>query len=169
MVFHRSLNGSKSPQVSRNLLCILANLNKAVVWMVSTRPLISKSSSSDINTLATVSSALITNSITVTLMFKNVSFPWQGLRTYPYFLFLSSGQQSPQFGKFSFLLSITYYYHFFIEFFTSSLADGLFLDFEWQLVSSRLQDSSQYSSRSQQCCNLDGLHSSSQFQVLQSL
>ena len=44
MVFHRSLSDSKSPQVSRTLLCILAVLNNAVVWMVSTRPRTSKSS-----------------------------------------------------------------------------------------------------------------------------
>ena len=34
------------------------------------------------------------------------------------------------------------------EFFTSALADGLSVEFEWQQVSSSLQDSSQYSSRS---------------------
>ena len=39
MVFHWSLSDSKSPQVSRSLLSILAVLNKAVVWMVTTRPL----------------------------------------------------------------------------------------------------------------------------------
>ena len=49
MVFHRSLSDSKSPQVSRALLSILADLNNAVVWMVSTRPFISKSSDSFIN------------------------------------------------------------------------------------------------------------------------
>ena len=37
---------SKYPQVSRTLLSILADLKNAVVWMVSTCPLISKSSSS---------------------------------------------------------------------------------------------------------------------------
>ena len=35
------------------------------------------------------------------------------------------------------------------EFFTSALADGLSLEFEWQQVSSSLQDSSQYSGRFQ--------------------
>ena len=40
MVFHWSLSDSKSPQASRTRLSILA----VVVWMVSTRPLISKSS-----------------------------------------------------------------------------------------------------------------------------
>ena len=42
MVFHWCLSDSKSPQVSRTLLSIL---NNAVVWMVTTRPLTSKSSS----------------------------------------------------------------------------------------------------------------------------
>ena len=35
------------------------------------------------------------------------------------------------------------------EFFKSALADGLSQEFEWQQVSSNLQDSSQYSGRSQ--------------------
>ena len=50
-----------------------------------------------------------------------------------------------------------------IVFFTSALADGLPLEFEWQQVSSNLQVSSQYSGRSQYCCSLDGLHSSTNF------
>ena len=45
MVFHCSLSDSKCPQVSRTLLSILAVLNNAVVWIVCTRPPISKSSS----------------------------------------------------------------------------------------------------------------------------
>ena len=49
----------------------------------------------------------------------------------------------------------------------SEYSDGLSLEFEWQQVSSSLQDSSQCSGHSQQCCSLDGLHSSSNFQVLQ--
>ena len=44
MVFHWSLRDSKCPQVSRTLLSILAVLDNAVVWMVSTRPPTSKSS-----------------------------------------------------------------------------------------------------------------------------
>ena len=45
MVFHRSLSDNKSPQVSRTLLSILADLNNTVVWIVSDRPLIPKSPS----------------------------------------------------------------------------------------------------------------------------
>ena len=44
-VFQRSLRQNISPQVSRTHLKILADLNNAVVWMVSNCPLISKSSS----------------------------------------------------------------------------------------------------------------------------
>ena len=54
------------------------------------------------------------------------------------------------------------------EFFTSVLADGLSLEFEWQQVSSGLQDSSQYSGWSQQCCSLVKLDSSLDFQYFQS-
>ena len=38
MVFHWSLSDSKSSQVCRTLLSILAVINNFVVWMVSTRP-----------------------------------------------------------------------------------------------------------------------------------
>ena len=44
MVFHWSLSDSKSPQVSRTRLRILAVLSNAVVWIVFTRPPTSKSS-----------------------------------------------------------------------------------------------------------------------------
>ena len=57
----------------------------------------------------------------------------------------------------------------FFFFFTLAVADGFPLESEWQQVSSSLEDFSQYSGRSQQCCSLDGLHSSSYFQVLQFL
>ena len=40
MVFHWSLSGSKFPQLSRTLLSIQADLNNAVVWTVSIRPII---------------------------------------------------------------------------------------------------------------------------------
>ena len=43
MVFHWSMSDSNSPQVSMTLLSILAVLNNAVVWIVSTRPPTSQS------------------------------------------------------------------------------------------------------------------------------
>ena len=72
-VFHRSLSDSKS-QVFRTLLRILAYFNNAVVWMVFTRPLISKSSDSCTNPSVTVPSAPITIGIIVTFMFHSIFF-----------------------------------------------------------------------------------------------
>ena len=60
MVFHWSLSNSKSPQVSRTLLSILAVLNNAVIWMVSTRLPTSTSSSPFSNPFVTVPNAPIT-------------------------------------------------------------------------------------------------------------
>ena len=51
-----------------------------------------------------------------------------------------------------------YYYHFHPgDFLIPALSDGLLLESEWQLVSSSVQDSSQYSIRSQQYSNQDCL------------
>ena len=58
-------------QVSSSL-SILADLNNAVVLMLSTRPLISKFSSICTNILVTVPRAPITIGITVTFMFHNL-------------------------------------------------------------------------------------------------
>ena len=69
MVLHWSLSDSKSPQVSRTLLSILAVLNNAVVRMVSTRPPTSMFSNPFDNLLVPVRKAPITISIIVTFMF----------------------------------------------------------------------------------------------------
>ena len=71
MVFDWSLSDSKSPQVSRALLSILAVLNNVVVWMVSTRPSTSKSSNPFSNSLVTVPNPPITIGIIVTCMFHS--------------------------------------------------------------------------------------------------
>ena len=70
-VFHWRLSDSKSPQVSRTLLSILTVFNNAVVWMVSTRPPTSKSSSPFNNPLLTVPKAPITIGIVFTFMFHS--------------------------------------------------------------------------------------------------
>ena len=107
MVSHWSLSDSKFPQVSRTLLSILADLDNAVIWMVSNRPLISKSFSLCINPLVTVPRAPITIGITVTFMFHNFFNSLARWSTYLSFRFLSilfcgqPRQQRPQFGKFS--------------------------------------------------------------------
>ena len=71
MVFYWCLSDSKSPQVSRTLLSILAVLNNVVVWIVSNRPPTSKSSSPFNNPLVTVPNAPITIGIIVTCMFHS--------------------------------------------------------------------------------------------------
>ena len=71
--FHWGLSDSKSPQVSRTLLSILAVFSNAVVWMVSTRPPTSKSSRPFNNPLGTVPKAPIMIGIIVTFMFFQFS------------------------------------------------------------------------------------------------
>ena len=71
MVFHWSLSDIKSPQVPRTLLSILAVLNNVVVWMVSTRPPTSKSSSFFSNPLVTVPNVPIAIGIIITCMFHS--------------------------------------------------------------------------------------------------
>ena len=71
MVFHWSLSDSKSPQVSRTRLRILAVLSNAVVCIVSTRPPTSKSSWPFNNPLVIVPNAPITIGTIVTFMFHS--------------------------------------------------------------------------------------------------
>ena len=85
MVFHWSLSDSKSAQVTRTLLSIVAILNNVVVWMASTRPPSSKSSCPFNEPLVTVPKGPIMISIIVTFMFHSLSVPSQGRRTYLYF------------------------------------------------------------------------------------
>ena len=71
MVFHWSFSDSKSPQVSRTHLRMLAVLSNAVVWIVSTRPPTSKSSRPFDNPLVIVPNAPITIGTIVTFMFHS--------------------------------------------------------------------------------------------------
>ena len=71
MVLHWSLSDSKSPQVSRTRLRILAVLSNAVVWIVSTRLPISKSSRRFNNPLFIVPKAPITIGTIDTFMFHS--------------------------------------------------------------------------------------------------
>ena len=109
MVFHWSLSNSKSPQVSRTRLRILAILSNAVVWIVSTRLPTSKSSRPFRNPLVIVPKAPITIGTIVTFMFHSF---FNSLARSRYLSFFSDlfcgplGQQSQQFCKFSFFLLI---------------------------------------------------------------
>ena len=85
MVFHWSVSDRKSPQVSRKLLSILADLNNAIVWMVSTRPLILKSSCPSANPSVTVLSVPIAIDITVTFIFHSFFSSLARSRYLPFF------------------------------------------------------------------------------------
>ena len=111
MAFHWSLSNNNSLQVSRTLLSILAVLNNAVVWIVSTRQPTSESSSPFINPLVTVPKAPITIGIIVTFVFHSFLILLQSRGYYYYYYY--------------------YYYKllFLSELFTSALADGILLVF----------------------------------------
>ena len=71
MVFHWSLSDSNSLQVFRTFLCVLADLNNVVLWMVSTRSLTFNSSCPFKNLLVTVPIAPITIVIIVAFLFQS--------------------------------------------------------------------------------------------------
>ena len=69
MVYPWSLSDNKSPQVSKTLLSILADLNNALICIVSTLSVISTSSSICTNPLGTVPRAPITTGFIATFIF----------------------------------------------------------------------------------------------------
>ena len=128
MVFHWSLSDSKSSQLARNI-SILAGLNNTVVCMVSIRP-ISNSPSPCTSVLVMLPSASITININVTFIFHS---------------FFSSLARSMDLSLFSFSFSSTLRsvgtakfnirQASFPQDFTSSLANSLSLESEWQQIS----------------------------------
>ena len=152
MVFHRSVSNCKSFQVSRTLLSILAVLRNAVVWMVSIHPPILNSTSPLSKSLRIVSTMPITAVITLTHIFHSfLSFLTRSKNTID--LEIKSKKLTSIFFRgyaenCHLFLTIIVIIIYSLEFFISALADGRSLEFEWQQVSSILQDSSQYSERS---------------------
>ena len=120
MVFHWSLSDSKSPQVSRTLLSILAVLNNAVVRMVSTRPPTSKSSSPFSNPLVTVPKAPITIGIIVTYMFHSFfQFPSKIevlILLFTFFQFYSVVSRDSKVNNFASTLFFFFFWLFIIRF-----------------------------------------------------
>ena len=125
MVSHWGLSVSKSLQVSRTLLSILPDFNNAVVWMVFTRPLISKSFSPCTNPLVNIPSAPIIIGITVTFMF----YSFLSFRFLSILLGGLPGRLNPLFRWFS-----LFFFFFFFFFFCCWLSLDLVV---WQ----RLDDS----------------------------
>ena len=120
MVFHWSLSDSKCSQVVRILLNILADFNFAVVWMMSTRPFISKSSSPFINPLVTVPRASIIIGINVTFLFHSF---FSSLERSTYSSFFShsfnftqwsAGTAKSKILQFLFVLPLFFFFFFFL-------------------------------------------------------
>ena len=122
MVFHSRLSDSKGPQVSWTFLSILAVLNNAVVWMVSTLP---PTSSPFNNPLVTVPKAPITIGIMVTFMNHSFFNPlarsrYLSLFSHPFsFILWSAGTAK------STMLLIFFSFFFSFFFFFCWLLEGL--------------------------------------------
>ena len=105
MTSNWSLSDSKSLQVTRTILSILADLDNILTWMVSSNSLISKSSSPCSNSVVTVPSAPVKNGITVTSIlhsfFQFSSKVYVLLSIFAFFQFQVE-RQSSQSGKFVF-------------------------------------------------------------------
>ena len=99
MVFHWSLSDNKSHQVSMTFLSILADLNNAVLRMVSIRPAISNSSRSFSKPWKSVQSAPVKIGITVTLMFHRFLTSLAGSRYFSFFSFFVFLSVGPREGK----------------------------------------------------------------------
>ena len=132
MVLHWNLRDCKSPQVSWTLLGILAVLNNAVVWMVSTCPPTSTSSSPFNNSLVFVPKAPITIGIIVIFMFHRF---FNSLARYRYlsffsqtfsFILWSAGTEK------STILQILYFFFFFII-----IRSGLLAEIRWSVCISK--------------------------------
>ena len=119
MVFHWSLSDSKSPQVSRTRLSILAILSNAVVWIVSTRPVTSKFSRPFNNPLVTVPNALITIGTIITFMFHSFFISLARSRYLSFFslsfrfILWSAGTARPTILQILVFLLIYYYYYYY--------------------------------------------------------
>ena len=70
VVFHFSLSDQNSLQISWILFSILANFNRAIVWIVSIHPPNSNNSNFLSNLLGSISNTPFTIGITITLMFS---------------------------------------------------------------------------------------------------
>ena len=109
MVFHGSFSDSKSPQVSKTLLTILAVLNNVVVSFVSTRPPNSNSSRTFNNPLVTVPKAPITTGIIVTFMFHSFFNSLARSKDYPFSISFSFILWSARTEKSTILLIIFFF------------------------------------------------------------
>ena len=116
MVFHWNMSDN-FPLVSWTLPSILVDLNKTIVWIVTTHPIISKTSSPFNNPLVTVQRAPITIGIIVSFMFysfsNSLTMVEKLILCFRSLSVLLCGQQSPQLGKFFFF---SFFFFFFFDY-----------------------------------------------------
>ena len=137
MVSHWS--DSKSPQMSRTLLSILADLNNVVVWMVSTCPLISKSPSPFINPLVTVLRPPIIISLNVTQTFHGFFNSVARSRYLSFFsLFFDFTRWSADTAKSTIRCVLFFFLFFFLLIIKSS---GRLAEIKWSVCVSKSQRS----------------------------
>ena len=139
MISHWCLRESKSPLVSRTLLSILADLKNTVVRMVSTRSLISKTSSPCINPLVR---APITIGITITFMFHSF---FNFIARFRYFSFFSLSFSftlwSAETAKSTNLRVLFFFLFFFSFFFLIIRRSGRLAEIRWFVCISKPQRS----------------------------
>ena len=143
MVFHWSLS-DKSPQVSRARFNNLADLNSTVVWMVSTRPLISKSCSPFFNPLVTVTRTPITTGINVTFMFHVFFFIQFPSKVKVFILLFAFFQFYPVVSrdyKVKNFASSLFTFFFFFFFLVIIIRSGCQADIKWSVCKSKSQRS----------------------------
>ena len=142
MGFYWSLSNCKSPQVSKILLSILANVKNALVWIVSTCSLISKSSSPFPSPFEIVPYAPITIGKTVNFIFHSLFLLfWLDLGTYISFRFLLillyglTRTQSPPFSRLFFLsLGLVFWSRIADLFISQNLKDVCTSHSQWQIL-----------------------------------
>ena len=142
MVFHWSLSDNKSPQVSRTLLSILADLNNAVVWIVSACLVISKSSSLYTNPSVSVPRAPVTIDIIVTFKFRSFFFQFHShvkllIPLFALFQFYPWIRWDSKVHNFLFFL----YFFFFFFFFLIIISSGRLAEIRWSVCISKSQRS----------------------------
>ena len=133
MVFHWSLSDSKSPQVSRTRVRILAVFSNAVVWIVTTRPSTSKSSRPFNNPLVIVPKAPITIGTIVIFMFHSFFNSLARSRYLSFFslsfrfILMSAGTAK------STILQILFFFLFFFFFLLIIMRSGLLAGIRWSV------------------------------------
>ena len=134
MVFRWRLSDNKSLQAFRTLLSILVDLNSAVVWIIFTCALISKSSGPCINPLLTVPNALITYGITITFLFHSFySSPARSRYLSLFLLSFSFNLWSAGTTKFT----IRQVFFFFFFFLLTNTRSGSLAEIRWSVFISK--------------------------------